>query len=139
VIPDAQTVAQKWAARAGAAGPEYLRGAQQTDKDPTQLAIANQSRLVANFNARVQDGTWASRLRAVGKNGWIAAIESKGVSNYQTGVSNAQDKVAAAFGPLLAHEANLQRTVLAMPSSTDADREARMLAWVRGMRSYRAA
>lgn len=135
-LPSATDVARKWAARAGAAGPDYQAGVQNTDKDPTQLAIANQGRLVANFNARVQDGTWAARLRAVGKAGWIQAVLDKGVTNYQNGVQAAESKVADAFGPLLAFEANLQRTIQSMPSTTDADREARMLAWVRGMRSY---
>lgn len=138
-IPDATTVAAKWAQRAGSAGPDYQRGVETTDKDPTALAIANQQRLVTNFNARVQDGTWAARLRAVGKQGWIDAVRTKGVQNYTTGVSQAEAKVAAAFGPLLAFEGNLQRTVLGMPANTDAEREARMLAWVRGMRAYRSA
>ena len=37
---------------------------------------------------------------------------------------------------LLAYEAGLQRQVQAMPANTDAEREARMLTWVRGMRNY---
>lgn len=138
-IADATTVAAKWAARAGSAGPDYQRGVEQTDKDPTALAIQNQGRLLANFTRSVSDGTWAARLREVGKAGWQQAVRDKGVTNYQTGVSQAEGKVAAAFAPLLAFEANLQRTVQAMPSDTDAAREARAIAWMRGMRTYRGA
>ena len=137
-IPDAQTAAEKWANRTGAAGQDYLAGVMQTDKDPTALAIQNQGRLVANFNAAVQNGTWANALRARGKAGWQQAVADKGVTNFQTGVAAAKDRVAQAFGPLLAYEAGLQRTINGLPNVTDADREARMLAWVRGMRQYRA-
>lgn len=137
-IPDPQQVAAKWAARASSAGPDYQRGVEQTDKDPTALAIQNQGRLLANFTRSVQDGTWAARLRAVGKTGWVEAVRTKGVTNYTNGVSNAEAKVAAAFAPLLAFEGNLQRQIQSMPSDTDAAREARMLAWTRGMRAYRA-
>lgn len=138
-LPDAATVAAKWASRAGSAGQDYLAGAQRTDKDPTALAIAAKPRLIANFQARVNDGTWESRLRAVGKAGWLAAVADKGVANYQTGVSQAEGKVAQAFGPLLAFEANLQRQIQSMPANTDAERENRALAWMRGMRQYRPA
>lgn len=137
-IPDAQSYADKWSARTSAAAQDYAQGVAQTDKDPTALAIAAQARLVNNFNASVQSGRWANRLRATGKAGWQSAVASKGVANFQNGVSAARDKVAAAAGPLLAFEANLQRQVQGMPNVTDADREARALAWMRGMRQYNA-
>lgn len=135
-IPDAQSYADKWVTRTSAASQDYATGVAQTDKDPTALAIAAQPRLLANFQASVQSGKWANRLRASGKAGWQAAVQSKGIANFQNGVSAARDKVAAAAGPLLAFESNLQRQVQGMPNVTDADREARMLAWIRGMRQY---
>lgn len=135
-IPDAQSYADKWVTRTSAASQDYAQGVAQTDKDPTALAIAAQPRLLNNFTQSVQSGRWANRLRASGKAGWQAAVAAKGVSNFQTGVGAARDKVAAAAGPLLAFEANLQRQVQGMPNVTDADREARALAWMRGMRQY---
>ena len=135
-IPDAQSYADKWVTRTSAASQDYAQGVAQTDKDPSALAIAAQARLLANFQSSVQSGKWANRLRAVGKAGWQSAVASKGVSNFQNGVSAARDKVAAAAGPLLAFESNLQRQVQGMPNVTDADREARALAWMRGMRQY---
>ena len=135
-IPDAQSYADKWVTRTGAASADYAAGVAQTDKDPTALAIAAQPRLLQNFQAAVTSGKWANKLRLSGKAGWQAAVQSKGVANFQTGVNAARDKVAAAAGPLLAFEANLQRQVQGMPAVTDADREARALAWMRGMRQY---
>jgi hypothetical protein len=77
-------------------------------------------------------------LQAVGKAGWQQAVASKGVQNFSTGVAAAEQKVAQAFGPLLAFEQGLQSTIQGMPNVTDADRNNRMLAWANGMRQYQA-
>src|SRR5262245_51021088 len=104
-IPDAQTVAQKWSQRSSAAAQDYAAGVAGTDKDPTALAIAQQARLRQRVLESIDSGKWANQLRKVGKAGWQAAVAAKGVTNFSTGVSAAQDKVAQAFGPLLAFEA----------------------------------
>ena len=135
VTTDANAVAQRWAQRTSAAQTDYIAGAEATSKDPTQLAINNQARLLANFQQAVNSGKWANNLRAVGKGGWLQAIRDK-ANNFSTGVNAAEGKVAAKFAPLLQYENNLQQQVDAMPNVTDADRENRMLAWVRGMRQY---
>lgn len=135
VTTDAAAVASKWQSRTSGAQQAYVDGVNNTQKDPTQLAINNQARLKTNFNAAIDSGKWANRLRAVGKAGWLQAIQDK-ANNFSTGVNAAQSKVASAFAPLLQYENNLQQQVDAMPNVTDTDRENRMLAWVRGMRQY---
>lgn len=138
-LPTAQEVAAKWKQRTAGASQDYADGVARTDKDPTQLAIAAGPRLLANFTQAFQSGKWANNLRRVGKQGWQAAVASKGVTNFANGVNNAESKVAEAFGPLLAFEASLQNNIASMPNVTDTDRENRMLAWVRGMRQYSKA
>lgn len=137
-IANATTVAAKWKARASAAQQDYADGVAGTDKDPTALAIAAGPRYLQNVQAAFNSGRWANGLRKVGKAGWQAAVAAKGVQNFANGVNAAEDKVAAAFAPLLAFETNLQNQVKAMPNVTDQDREARMLSWVRGMRTYKS-
>lgn len=134
---DAQAAAAKWARNASAASADYVDGAQRTDKDPTALAIANQSRALSGYQEAITSGRWAAALRSAGKSGWLEGIATKGATNYANGVQQAESKVASAFGPLFNHIGNLQRTVQAMPSNTDAERELRMLTFVRGMRQYR--
>lgn len=136
-LPSASDVAAKWAQRTSAAAPDYARGVAQTDKDPTALAIAAGPRLLANFQAAFNSGKWANSLRKVGKQGWQQAVAAKGEANFSNGVQAAQQKVADAFVGLLQFEGNLLTQVNGMPNVTDLDREARMLAWVRGMRGYR--
>jgi hypothetical protein len=138
-IPDATTVAAKWASRTSAAATDYADGVARTDKDPTALAIAAIPRMKTNIIAAIDSGKVANGLRRVGKAGWQQAVAAKGVTNFSTGVSAAEGKVATAFGPLLAYETNLQGQINAMPNVTDADRDNRALAWIRGMRNYPGA
>jgi hypothetical protein len=135
-LPTAQQVAEKWAQRTSAAAQDYAHGVANTDKDPTALAIAAGPRYLQNVQAAFNSGKWANGLRRVGKQGWQAAVAAKGATNFSTGVQAAQAKVTDAFGQLLAFEQNLLNQVSAMPNVTDNDREQRMLAWVRGMRTY---
>ena len=138
-IPTAQAVATKWQQRTSAAAADYAKGVAETDKDPTALAIAAGPRYLQNVQKSFNDGTWANGLRRVGKSGWQAAVAAKGQTNFSTGVQAAEQKVTEAFTKLLAFEQNLLNQVGSMPNVTDADRENRMLAWVRGMRTYSKA
>lgn len=138
VNTDAGAVAAKWATRTSAASQDYVDGVTSTDKDPTALAIAAIPRMRSRVLESIDSGKVAAGLRRVGKQGWIAAVQAKGAANFSSGVQAAEAKVAASFAPLLAFESNLQRQVQAMPANTDAEREAKMLAWVRGMRTYQA-
>lgn len=135
-LPTAQEVAKKWQTRTSAAAPDYARGVANTDKDPTALAIAAGPRLLQNFTNAFNSGKWANGLRRSGKAGWQAAVAAKGQTNFSTGVQAAEAKVTEAFQSLLAFEQNLLNNINSMPNVTDADREARMLGWVRGMRNY---
>jgi hypothetical protein len=135
-IPDAATVVAKWQARSSAAQQDYAAGVQNTASDPTALAIQAGPRYLQKVTESFNNGKWANGLRRVGKSGWQAAVASKGVNNYVTGINAATDKATAAFTRLLSFETSLQSQIASMPNTTDADREARMLAWVRGMRGY---
>lgn len=134
---DPAAAAAKWARNAGAASAEYVAGAERTDKDPTALAVANQQRALTGYQDAMNSGRWAAALRAAGRSGWLEGIKTKGATNYTNGVQQAEAKVAAAFGPLFSHIASVQSTVQRMPSNTDAERELRMLTFIRGMRQYR--
>lgn len=136
-LPTPQAVATKWKTRTAAAQQDYLDGVANTDKDPTALAIQAGPRLLANFTARFNDGTWANGLRRAGKAGWQKAVQDKGGQNFSNGVNAAEGKVAEAFAPLLAFEQNLQNEVGSMPNVTDNDRDQRMLRWAQRMRTYK--
>jgi hypothetical protein len=134
----AAEVADKWVQRAGAAGQDYARGVETTEKDPTALAAANGARYISGVQEAYQSGKWARRLQAVGKAGWQAAVRDKGVANYGTGVTAAKDKYAAAMGPVLQAVQAGQRIVASMPSATPQQRDQRALAFIQHMRNFGA-
>lgn len=135
-LPTAQEFAEKWANRASAAQGDYVAGVQRTDKDPTALAIAALPRMKARVIEAIDSGKVAAGLRRAGKQGWIDGVVSKGANNYSSGVLASKEKVATAAGPLLSYIAAGQSRLSSMPANTDAEREARMLAFTRWMRAY---
>lgn len=138
-IPSAQTVADRWAAGAGAGATRYGEGVAATDVDVTGRAIASQGALLTNFSNAVSSGLWARRLAAVGTQGWKAAVAAKGVANYGTGVNAAKTKYQQKMTAVLQVEAGLQQQIDSMPSGTPSANDARMLAWAAGMRNAKAS
>lgn len=135
----AQAAAQKWSTNTAAAGPAYVAGAQNTQKDPTALAAAAVQKWYNGVTQAFQAGSFQSGLARAGKTGWLAGVAGKGAQNFQNSVSNAAvvQKVQTVFTGLFAAEANLEAQIASMPNNTPADAEARMLAWTRGMRALR--
>ena len=128
-IPDAATVAAKWAARSSAASQDYVTGAQNTTKDPTALAIQAGPRYLQRVQDAFNSGKWANGLRRAGKQGWLDGVVSKGATNFATGVSAAEPKYQAVMSQVLAYEANAQSQIASMPNVTAADRKNRMNRW----------
>lgn len=131
-------VATKWVTRTSGASQDYVNGVMTTDKDPTQLAIQAAPRWFNKVNEAYTQGRYQQGLAKAGKAGWQQGVQKKGAANFSTGVQAAESKVAAVFGPLLQYEANLQAQISQMPNVTDADKEARALAWIRGMRGFKS-
>lgn len=131
-----QTV-QNYTASAGTAGTRYQQGVQNTDKDPTALAVQNQAALLSGFTNAVQSGLWARRTGAVTKAQWQAATLAK-VNNYTTGIQQGEAKYQQKMQAVLQVEASLQQQIDQMPSGTPAANDQRMLAWANGMRQAKA-
>lgn len=136
MITNASAVAQKWVNRTSGASQDYVNGVMSTDKDPTQLAINAAPRWFNKVQEAYTQGRFQAGLARSGKAGWQNGVKNKGATNFSTGVTAAEAKVASVFGPLLQYEANLQSQIAAMPNVTDADKENRALAWIRGMRGF---
>ena len=137
-IKTLQATVDKYKASTAAGQQAYTDGVATCDIDVVGRAIANQSALLANFNARVQDGTWARRLGAVGTQGWKQAVADKGGPAWQNGVTAAVPKFQQKMQAVLQVETGLQQQIQGMPSGTPAASDARMLAWSNGMRQAKA-
>jgi len=134
-IPDAATVADRWANAAGMAQTRFTEGVQNTAVDPTALAVAQQAKMQQNVVAAISSGKWARGLQSVGKAGWQSATLAK-ASNYATGIAAAKAKYTQAIGPVLAVEASLQSQIRSMPSTTIQERLARANAWAMGLYNW---
>lgn len=134
-IPDAATVAGRWAQSAAQAQTRFTDGVSATTKDPTALAVAQQQKLLQNFTSAVTNGRWQRGLQRVGKAGWQAATVAK-AANYSTGVNASQQKYAEAIAPVLAVEAQLQSQIQSMPKATLQDSINRSIAWMTGLHNW---
>lgn len=134
-IPSASEVRARYVAAAGAAQQRYVDGVLGTSKDPTQLAIAAQPKMLSNFNQAIQSGRFQRNLAKVGKAGWQAATQAK-AGNYSTGINAAGDKYEAAIGPVLQIEAQLQQQIAGMPNATFQDSINRMVAFSTGLHNW---
>jgi len=94
----AQSVAQKFVERAGAATSEYLSRSRETTKDQSALAIVAIPRMKSAWNRAVDSGLVQKGLQESGKGGWLAGIVKKGADRFGPGVSASMARYATESG-----------------------------------------
>lgn len=124
-MADLATTVSRWQQSAGTAQTRFTEGVQATTKDPTQLAIAAQAKLLAGFNDAVQSGRWQRNLAAVGQGGWKSATLAK-ANNYSTGIAAGTQKYQQAMQTWLPIIESAASQVQSMPNNSFADSLARM-------------
>jgi hypothetical protein len=134
-VVDASTAASRWVQGAAQGQQRFVEGVQNTTKDPTALAIAQQNKLLANFTQAVTSGRFARNLARVGKQGWQSATVAK-AANYGTGINASQAKYEAAIGPVLQQIGTLQGQIASMPRATFQDSLNRMVAFATGLHNW---
>lgn len=127
-MADVATTVSRWQQSAGTAQTRFTEGVQATTKDPTQLAVAAQNKLLQGFNDSVQSGRWARNLAAVGQAGWKSATLAK-ANNYSTGIQAGAPKFQAAMQTWLPIINSASAQVQSMPNNSFADSLARMNAF----------
>ena len=90
----------KWQNRAGSASQDYVDGANSTDRDQAQRAIAAKAVYQQALTESFGRDAYAKGLSRSGKGGWLAGVTQKGAANYPTGVSSelARSKYVANSG-----------------------------------------
>lgn len=131
---DPTAATENWAAAMQQASAKATAGAQRVQESPGSRAAAKAQKWLNRVNESADK--WRRNVGAVTLQEWRDAYITKGVPRIASGAQAAKPAYQQALTPLLAFEANLWATVDSMPSDTEADRENRMLAWVRGMRQY---
>ena len=125
-------VVEKWLERARAGQKLYAERTKEPRRDPIKAAIAKRSDLEAKMARKETWDKWEARLSAVGFDGWLKAVQQKGVPRYPQGIEFGKDKFADFYEQFSKHlEAGLAK-VLAMPKVTLEDsirRAAEMIRW----------
>lgn len=134
-VVDAATAAQRYVQGASQGQQRFVEGVQNTSKDPTALAIAQQNKMLANVTAAITSGRYARGLSRVGKAGWQQATVAK-AANYSVGIQAGASKYEAAIGPVLSQIATLQGQLQSMPRATFQDSLARMVAFSTGLHNW---
>ena len=134
-VVDAATAAQRYVAGASAGQQRFVEGVQNTSKDPTQLAVAAQQKMLTNVTAAITSGKYARNLSRVGKAGWQQATVAK-AANYSVGIQAGASKYEQAIGPVLTQIASLQSQIASMPNNSIEDAIARSAAFQRGLHNW---
>lgn len=90
--------AQKFVERAGAASGDYVKGAQETNKDQAAAAIAAAPNYAAGVQAAITRGAYAKGLQTSGKAGWLKGVTEKGANRFAEGVASGAGKYATNSG-----------------------------------------
>jgi hypothetical protein len=131
--------AAKLATRASAAGQDWLDGVKNPVRDPVQAALKAEPKYRAKMQESLQKGTWAKKMAKVDSAAMKATAERVGSGAYVQGITARADKIQAAGARILPKIYAVADKVAAMPDATDGDRDARMLANVKGLREIKGA
>jgi len=102
---------QKWVNAAGTAQQSYVDGIQNTQVDPTALAIQNEQAMLAGVTQAVTSGFWRNQLARAGKAKWQGNSVAK-ANNYGTGIQSgraAYDQAMTTWGPIILQTASAAR------------------------------
>ena len=130
-------MAEKWARNLSGATVDIRRGVERVTESPTEKAAAAQEKMLQRLTDRVNDGTWAARLRGVSLQEWKDKMLVVGVGRITAGVQAAAPKMTAFASELLSFEDTLKARIDGMPDVTLEDSIARATAWIRGMSEFR--
>lgn len=133
---DSATAAQRWQQAASTAQTRYTEGVQNTQKDPTALAAAQASKMLAGVQQSITSGRWQRRLAEVGRAGWQSATLAK-ANNYSTGIAASGTKYQQGYGAFAAYMQPYQNQIQSMPKNSLADSIARATAWIQNAANYK--
>jgi len=99
------------------------------------LKETSQARYKTSMEQALRDGTWAGGMSLVDESETIATIAKRGSAAYSSGVADRVPKITRRIKELHSDRMALAATIDAMPTSTDAEREAKIIANKRGLQA----
>jgi hypothetical protein len=133
----AQEFQEKHARRLKGASEDIRRGIERVTVAPTALAAAKQEKMKTKLNARIDDGTWARRLKAVSLQDWQTKAKDVGIGRISAGIDSASQKVQDFAAQLLPAVDAAQAKIKGMPDVTLEDSISRMTTFTREMSKFK--
>lgn len=131
--------ARNWVQGMTNAADKIRAGVNRVTESPGIAAVQAQDKMRANWLASIDNGTWMGRMASMTLQQWQQGMINKGLPRIADGVRAAQGKVQAFATVALPVYQQLQSQIRQMPAVTPQDMEARVLAWMRGMRAAKPA
>lgn len=133
----AEQVSQKWLTNFSASQTEMQNGVAAVTIAPGQAAAAKFQKWINALNDPNVQAKWKRNVQIGGALGpWQAAMNNYGIARAIQGAQQKQAKYTNAMESLLPYIYQLRQQVRQMDDSTTVAREARMIAFIRGMRNY---
>lgn len=132
---DPARMLDKYTRRTQAAGPDYAHGVQNPRRSFKTAAIAANGKWKNRVTEAVQQDRFNAGMQGVNEQEAIATASADGGAAYTAGIQKRLAKVGRAFQIIAPQIASVAARVQAMPQDNPAQREARMLENLRGMRT----
>lgn len=129
-------IADKWKRNLTNAGTDIALGVNAVTENPATKAIEQQQKMVTNWNAAVQDGTWARNLGRVTLTDWKRQMIDVGIPRIQQGTTKGSTKLQAYLTEAIPYMDNLMAQIDQMPSTTLQENIQRAVAWMQGMSEF---
>ena len=128
---------EKHARRLKGSIEDMRRGISKVSESPTDKAADKAEKMKMRLVAKIDDGTWASRLRSVSLEDWKSKMLNKGLPRVSGGIDAAHDKVKDFASQLLPAIDAAVSKVKSMPDLTLDDSINRMTSFTREMAKFR--
>lgn len=133
-VISAEEWAEKQTKNAAAAADTWHKNVQRPRREPIQAAIAAAAKRKEKVLKSLEEGKWEKSMAKVDESVMYEVIRQTGPEGYRRGVQARAAKVLARAKELQPMVTALKLEIEQMPDVTDADREARMVANLRGMK-----
>jgi hypothetical protein len=133
-VPEAADIASKMVSGAVAAGERWLKNVQSPRKNPIEAARAAKGRWRTRVTEAAANDAFDKGLAKVNVDEMMETVRKRGAGAFTQGVQDRQAKITRVVGEMRPMILALANTLDAMPADTDAQREAKAVAAIRGMR-----
>lgn len=127
----------KQLARVRVAADDYKAGVEAVTINPAELALAANAKRIKRLQDSIAAKTWEKRMAKVSLDDWKKKALALGADRFIPGVEANVDKIEAFIRGFQPKLEGLTSSVKAMPDTTDAERDARVLAMIRGLRKLK--